>query len=193
MPIVTAVFDDRDTAERAAQALVFRFQIDRADVFAADSSNDPDGQVAWQRLASRGIPQADRHFFHEAVTRGNAVVVADVDAAHAEEAMDALESHGAVDLDDRENAFRSAGWTGMSAYGDDAVFTGGSAAGMAATPPTSGDAASPPGSRPCCVRMGSRRWPSLCRVAGFSVFGDSASTHPALCSRAARTTPWAPT
>ncbi len=37
------------------------------------------------------------------------------------------------------------------------------------------------GARPCCVRMGSRRWPSLRQLAGFSVFGDSALTHPALC------------
>ncbi len=32
---------------------------------------------------------------------------------------------------------------------------------------------------PCCVRMVSRRWPGLCPFAGFHVFGDSASTHPA--------------
>lgn len=104
--------------------------------------------MAWQRLAGRGIPQADRHFFHEAVTRGHAVVVAHVDAAHAEEAMDTLESHGAVDLDDRERAFRNAGWSGRSSYGDDAVFAAGSAAGMAearGTRSDAGDADNPPG------------------------------------------------
>ena len=147
MPVITAVFDDRETAERAAQALVFRFKIDRADVFGADA-NDPDGQVAWQRLAGRGIPQADRTFFHEAVTRGHAVVVADVDQGHAEEAMDALESHGAADLDDRERSFRESGWTGMSTFGGDAVFAGGSAAGLTAARGTrsdAGDADNPPG------------------------------------------------
>jgi uncharacterized protein (TIGR02271 family) len=114
---ITAAFDSRDAAERAAEALVFRFGIDRADVYDQSSAG-----TLWQSLGGHHIPEQDRHLFGEAVQRGGALVSAKVPESQLEPAMDLLESHGAWDLDEREHSWRSEGWTDYSTYGGDAVL-----------------------------------------------------------------------
>src|SRR4028118_626734 len=74
---------------------------------------------AGRRLSSAPLrdlftPDEDRHAYAEGVRRGGAMVSAQVDDAQIATAMDVLERHGAVDLDEREASWKREGWTGYA-------------------------------------------------------------------------------
>ncbi len=63
--------------------------------------------------------------YTEGLRRGGTLLTAHVDETHVDRAIEILEQHGSIDLDERETSWRGEGWTG------------GSTAAAMATPPRS--------------------------------------------------------
>jgi stress response protein YsnF len=125
---IVAHFDSRADAQKAVDALV------QAGIAQASVSILPEesGSSSYQRstttssydrekdeggfLASLGnmfMPEEDRYTHAEGMSRGGATVsVRASDDAQATQVMDLLERHGAVDLDERAQSWRSEGWSG---------------------------------------------------------------------------------
>ncbi len=130
---ITAVFDTRDHAESAGLSLrqagipasdVTLSPEDARDEFGAGngtvSEPKPTGFMASLENMFGGYD--DRDTYAEGVRRGGTLLTAHVDDAHIDRAVSLLEQHGAIDLEEREETWRSEGWTG-----------GRTGAGMAAT------------------------------------------------------------
>jgi uncharacterized protein (TIGR02271 family) len=138
---VVGVFDSDAEAQRAAQALTST-GIDPACVHVTHSDDTTLGSTAATETttthAETGVFGRVRNFFAdlfgpdderevghyaEAVRRGAAVVKVDVDDdARLDEVRDALQSAGAVDIDERVESWRAEGWN------DDALSTPSTAA-----------------------------------------------------------------
>ncbi|MBL6459056.1 YsnF/AvaK domain-containing protein [Belnapia sp. T6] len=135
---ITAMFDDRAHGDAAVQQLQ-QLNIASTDIqmHAAEAASTTGGTAAvsdntgfWASLKEFFIPDEDRTTYAEGVRRGAVMVSARVDDSTFEQAMDVLESHGAVDLDTREAEWRQEGWTGPQAVTSDA--------GVASIPAASG-------------------------------------------------------
>ena len=126
---ITALFDSRAEAERAVEALVSTVGLDRTAV-RMDAAPSTTGAARTEEkglfasLKELFVPDEDRYAYSEGVRRGGVLVSAQVDEARHDRAMDILEQHGAVDLDQREAEWRQSGWTG---------YSGGAVAGTGAT------------------------------------------------------------
>ncbi len=62
-------------------------------------------------LVGAGIPEEDANLYAEGVRRGGALVMARVEDAQADMAIEVMERHNVVDIDERGQDLRSAGWT----------------------------------------------------------------------------------
>ncbi|WP_043342616.1 YsnF/AvaK domain-containing protein [Belnapia moabensis] len=125
---ITAMFDDRAHADAAIQQLARQLNIASSDIqmHAADATSTTGGTAAassdtgfWASLKDLFVPDEDRTTYAEGVRRGSVVVSATIEDSKLEQAMDVLESHGAVDLDTREAEWRQQGWTGTQAVASD--------------------------------------------------------------------------
>ena len=132
---ITAMFDTRAEADRAAEALR-ALGIGASDVRIRLAEGTETMTTTTDRREDRGIlaaiadlfvPDEDRATYHEGLRRGAVLVSATVEESRLQTAMDALEAAGAVDLDARENTWREEGWRGtavMGAHGEkDAITT----------------------------------------------------------------------
>jgi len=153
MRIITGLFDSRAEAERAVEALVQQYGIDRdlVQVHAAGADNVSAGTMEQRSEDHHGflaslrdlfLPDPDRATYAEGIRRGGIMVVAQMPDEKADSAMDAFERNGAVDLDTREAEWRKEGWTGTegapyATYGGDAVL-GAAGASDAGTGTTTG-------------------------------------------------------
>ncbi|MBX9933017.1 MAG: hypothetical protein K2Y56_16000 [Methylobacterium sp.] len=61
-------------------------------------------------LTGAGVNEADAQTYSEGVRRGGTLVTVRVDEARSIAAMDILEQHGSVDVDERAQTWRSEGW-----------------------------------------------------------------------------------
>jgi uncharacterized protein (TIGR02271 family) len=126
---ITALFDSQAEAERAVEALVSTVGLDRTAI-RMDAAPSSTGTAATEEkgffasLKELFVPDEDRYAYSEGLRRGGVLVSAQVDEARHDRAMDVLEQHGAVDLDQREAEWRQSGWTG---------YSGAAAAGAGAT------------------------------------------------------------
>jgi uncharacterized protein (TIGR02271 family) len=81
-------------------------------------------------LADLFMPDEDRYTYAEGLSRGGYMVVAsDLDMTYYDRALDILDDEGSIDLDEREQSWRSEGWSGYQAdtttgYGLGAASTG---------------------------------------------------------------------
>lgn len=98
--IITAVFDDLASAERAARELAMRIGGVRGEIHDRQS---PD-------LDNLSLPQTDLGGYREAVRRGHVVFSARVPEAKFDAAAQVIEECGAVDFDRREESWREEGW-----------------------------------------------------------------------------------
>jgi len=124
---VTALFDKRADALKAVEELVSA-GIPRTAVrvtpekdvttsgsttmTAYDAGRDEKG--FWATLADFFMPEDDRYTYAEAMNRGSILVTATVDGAQADLAEDILEKQGTVNLVEREETWRKAGWSGYT-------------------------------------------------------------------------------
>jgi len=123
---VTALFDKRADALKAVEELV-RAGVPRTavrvtpekDVTASgspstayDASRDEKG--FWATLADFFMPDDDRYSYAEAMNRGSILVTVTVDGTQADRVEDILEQYGTVNLEEREESWRKAGWSGYA-------------------------------------------------------------------------------
>jgi uncharacterized protein (TIGR02271 family) len=83
----------------------------------------------WGGLADLFAPDEDRHAYAEGVRRGGYLLTARVPDGLEDQAVDALERHDPVDLDQRAESWRQEGWTGYQAGAASAGAGAGATAG----------------------------------------------------------------
>jgi uncharacterized protein (TIGR02271 family) len=105
---ITAFFDTLAEAERAAQDLSINVGGLRGEVYDAKRSGE---------LSRLSIPAEDMAAFDEGIRRGGAILHAEVPDHRFDAVADVLERDGAVDIDEREAAWRREGWTGGTTAG----------------------------------------------------------------------------
>ena len=103
---ITAFFDTLAEAERAAHDLATKVGGVRGEVYDTKRSGE---------LSRLSIPGEDMATYNEGIRRGGAVLHAQVPDHQFDAAADVLERDGAVDIDEREAAWRREGWTGAPA------------------------------------------------------------------------------
>jgi uncharacterized protein (TIGR02271 family) len=138
---VSAMFDSQGDAQRAVDRLVDAGIPSGSvrlvpgyenDAPVTDRNEQHKGFFA--SLADLFMPDEDRYTYAEGLSRGGYMVVAsDLDSAYYDRAVDILDDEGSVDLDEREQSWRSEGWSGYQAdnttgYGLGAASTGSYAA-----------------------------------------------------------------
>jgi hypothetical protein len=62
-------------------------------------------------LTGAGVPEEEAQFYAEGVKRGSALVIIRTEDRKADQAVDIMERHGAVDIAYRAEQWRQAGWT----------------------------------------------------------------------------------
>lgn len=117
---VTALYDTRAEAESARERLSSAVDVESARILDKDSMSS--GQQEQGSLNTLAISHEDRHAYGEGINRGGFLLCAEVDDdENAGEIVRILEQTSSVDLDDRQNAWRSEGWApyaGATGYGD---------------------------------------------------------------------------
>lgn len=136
---IVALYDDSADADRVltelqSTGLRKSFQIlggsrtggthvgadDDRDVFGQGFGTDYDAPAKRIGTLTRlGVPQDDAEIYAEGLRRGGVLLVGHVGADHVEEALDIIERHGPVDIDERHRHYRASGWTGYDATAHD--------------------------------------------------------------------------
>ena len=114
---IVAVFDSSEAAQNARTSLIDRgipseqIKITDQGSLGEHRLETPQARGSfWAHLKEMFMPDHDRQAYEESVRRGGYMLVANVDEALADETINCLESAGAVDLDERQNVWRSEGW-----------------------------------------------------------------------------------
>lgn len=164
---VVAFFDKREEADRAIQRLVTagipRSEINivegaRGGAGSSSTMSSQDDKGFWELLKDLFLPEEDRHAYAEGLRRGGYVVSVRTSQAHYNQVLDILDAEGTVDIEQRESAWRSEGWSG---YQPGKMGVAGSAAG-----PTGSTSAS---------MMGGATAPSMARGMAASATGAAAT------------------
>lgn len=120
---VSAMFDSQSDAQRAVDRLV-EAGIPSSSVRlvpgyendAPDTDRTEHHRGFFASLADLFMPDEDRYSYAEGLSRGGYMVVAsDLDTAYYDRAVDILDDEGSIDLDEREQSWRSEGWSGYQA------------------------------------------------------------------------------
>jgi uncharacterized protein (TIGR02271 family) len=116
------MFDSRSQAEAARERLT-QSSIDADDVrivdqsnsgasgFSGESGGSGEEQGLWSSIKSAFLPPEDSHAYEEGMRRGGYLLCARVDEDRADEAVRILNECESVDLDEREQSWRSEGWS----------------------------------------------------------------------------------
>jgi uncharacterized protein (TIGR02271 family) len=115
---ITAVYDSKTDAQAARDRLLeLGLPQEHMEILDQDapgySSASAEHKGLWASIKEMFIPDDDRRAFEESIRRGGYLLVASVEAEHAEEALEALEGSNAVDLERRQEQWRAEGWTGQ--------------------------------------------------------------------------------
>ncbi len=121
--LVSAMFDSRDHAEKARQDLIAAGIAGDAIVIAGAGTDGRPGNAGgaepregfWETLKELFMPDEDRYSFAEGMRRGGVTISVKTDTATHDRVIDILDRDGAVDLDEREQSWRSEGWSGYTA------------------------------------------------------------------------------
>jgi len=132
---ITAMYDDQAQAQAAQAKLVAAgFPQSSIRLTAGASTTTTEVQRTgsydhtrdeggfWASLKDAFMPEEDRYAYSEGLSRGGTLLTATVDDSRVDAAMDILEEHGSVNLDDREASWRKEGWSGYT--GDTTSGTG---------------------------------------------------------------------
>jgi uncharacterized protein (TIGR02271 family) len=116
---VTAIYDSKDDAQQAKQRLLELGVADEhVQILNENPSGAPDTESTvehkglWASIKEMFIPDEDRRTFEESIRRGGFLLVASVEADHADAAIEALEGTNAVDLDRRQDQWKAEGSAG---------------------------------------------------------------------------------
>lgn len=144
---LSALFDHRSEAMSAVEELVKSgVSRDHISVVSGSEPSELGGGGAaygtereepgfWASLANLFTSDEERRVYDEGISRGGATVIARVDEEQLDQAIDILENHNAVDLDERERNWREGA-------GEDPYMPGAASVGMTSgaspVPTTSG-------------------------------------------------------
>lgn len=136
---LSALFDSRHEAERAIERLNGAGITSARLVPGYESDTPVENRTEQHKgffgaLADFFFPDEDRYSYAEGLSRGGYLVV--VDSLRADQhdiAVDILDDEGSIDLDQREESWRSEGWAGYSADSASSYGTSNSSAGLAAS------------------------------------------------------------
>ncbi|QRM36018.1 hypothetical protein [Microvirga sp. VF16] len=127
--LVTAFFDSRSDAETAIERLIDAgMSRDSIRFMPGDERDPPDDPGAAQRTEPRGfwgalggwfLPDEDRHTYAEGLRRGGYLISVNASDEQYERVLGILDDEGTIDLDERADAWRAEGWSGVST--DDAL------------------------------------------------------------------------
>jgi uncharacterized protein (TIGR02271 family) len=127
---VTALYDTRAEAEAARQRLSSEVSLDRIKIIDKDGGGSSGGGSGGG-LGGLYLSREDRHAYGEGIRRGGFLLCADVESGEdADKIIRLLEESTSVDIDERQNSWRSEGWSPQAATG--ATSGGGSASGSSA-------------------------------------------------------------
>ena len=121
---VSAMFDSQAEAQRAVDRLVqagipsgqIRQVGGGSDTAATQSTTDNRDKGFWDNLGDFFFPDEDRYTYAEGLSRGGYLVtVTGLTGAEYDTALDILDDEGSINLDEREQSWRSEGWGGYEA------------------------------------------------------------------------------
>jgi stress response protein YsnF len=122
---VTALYDSRAEAEAARERLSSAVRADRVNIIDGGSGGGSGGGG----LGGLHLSNDDRHVYGEGIRRGGALLVAEVDGHEdADRIIALLEESASVDLDQRQESWRSEGWTPGAGAGATTGATSGTSA-----------------------------------------------------------------
>ena len=121
---ITALYDSREYANNAMlqlqQAGVPMSDVALSPNDAGTAHTDATGRPAtgfWASLETMFGGTDDHDTYAEGVRRGGILLTAHVEQTKVDDAIDILERHGSVDLDERESTWSNEGWTRSTALG----------------------------------------------------------------------------
>ena len=117
--IITAFFDDRGSAESAMNELTalgipterMRLVEGRQDGEREDDQSDREGGGFWEALKDMFMPDEDRNAYAQGLEQGGYLLSVAADQNNYQQIIDVLDDEGTVDMDERETAWRSEGWS----------------------------------------------------------------------------------
>jgi stress response protein YsnF len=128
------LYDTRAEAEAARQRLSSEVSLDRIKIIDKDNGGSAGGGSGGGGLGGLYLSNEDRHAYGEGIRRGGFLLCADVETGEdADKIVRLLEESSSVDMDERQNSWRSEGWSPQAATGgmsSGAGSTSGSGASM---------------------------------------------------------------
>lgn len=112
---ITAVFDSEEHAREARNELLTT-GLGEQDVrivshsLTRTSPDEDSERTLWDSIREFVIGDEDRPIYSESLRRGGHLLTARVDEAQTERAIDVLEHHQPIDLDERSQQWRAQGW-----------------------------------------------------------------------------------
>ena len=117
---VTALYDTRAEADAARQRLSSTVELDRVRIIDKDNGGSGSGSSG-SGLNSLYMPNEDRQAYGEGIRRGGFLLCAEVETGEdADKIVRLLEESSSVDLEERQNSWRSEGWSPHAAMGQGA-------------------------------------------------------------------------
>jgi uncharacterized protein (TIGR02271 family) len=127
---ITALFDSDADAQRAQERLLelglpheHISILDRNSEQHSSASAGAEHKGLWASIKEMFMPDEDRRTYEESIRRGGYLLIATVDDAYANEAIDAMQASNAVDLERRQDEWRAQGWTGQEPVLDERAKT----------------------------------------------------------------------
>lgn len=113
---ITAVFDSEDHARQARDELLNSGLSDQdvrivSHSLARTSVDEDSERTLWDSIRDFVIGDEDRPIYSESLRRGGHLLTARVEEADADRAVDVLEQHHPVDLDERTQQWQAEGWS----------------------------------------------------------------------------------
>ncbi len=112
---VTALYDTRAEAESAKQRLSSAVDVECAKIVdqqASQNSGSSEQQEQGSGLSGLAISSEDRHAYGEGIKRGGFLLCAEVDGDEdADKIVSILEETPSVDMDDRQQDWKTEGWS----------------------------------------------------------------------------------
>lgn len=149
---VTAFFDTSAAAEAAVNRIVAEgVPRDRIRVVAGEAggsaatASEPRHKGFFEALGDLFMPDDDRYAYAEGLSRGGFLVSLDTSSEMRERILDILDDEGTVDMDSREESWRSEGWSGYVAEAPEAASYVAEASATASAPAAASSVADPAG------------------------------------------------
>src|SRR5690242_402103 len=112
---VIGMFDSKNQADAACRDLGL-IGIDRNDIEERSGTDTRDSETFWEKLKSffTGEDERNAEYFAEGLRRGGTLVEVDAPEGKVDQVVSIFQRCGAVDVNNRAEAWRKSGWTGYN-------------------------------------------------------------------------------